>query len=154
MDAIECMDADAVIDPNGISRQQAIREMREVCNPSIARFMRAKLALEALQPVAFRLESKNTVDLTETEGSNPSQIAEQIIHNAIDNTIFDEDAYPGIKEQLHKSVEEWKKLQPVFTEIAEEYKNACKISYINKPLAYALHEVWKKHDRRDTKRNE
>ena len=116
MDAIECMDADAVIDPNGISRQQAIREMREICNPS--------------------------------------QIAAQIIHDAIDNTTFAEEAYPGIKEQLHRSVEEWEKLQPVFTEIAEEYKKACEISYINKPLAYALHEVWKKHDRRDTKRNE
>lgn len=154
MDAIECMQADAVIDPNGISRQQAIREMREVCNPSIARFMRAKLALEALQPVAIRLESKNTVDLPETEGSDPSQIAAQIIHDAIDNTTFAEEAYPGIKEQLHRSVEEWEKLQPVFTEIAEEYKKACEISYINKPLAYALHEVWKKHDRRDTKRND
>ena len=154
MDAIECMDADAVIDPNGISRQQAIREMREICNPSIARFVRAKLALEALQPVAIRLESKNTVDIPETEGSDPSQIAAQIIHDAIDNTTFAEDAYPGIKEQLHRSVEEWEKLQPVFAEIAEEYKKACEISYINKPLAYALHEVWKKHDRRDTNRNE
>lgn len=111
-------------------------------------------ALEELQPVAIRLESKNTVDLPETEGSDPSQIAAQIIHDAIDNTTFAEEAYPGIKEQLHRSVEEWEKLQPVFTEIAEEYKKACKISYINKPLAYALHEVWKKHDRRDTKRNE
>lgn len=109
---------------------------------------------EALQPVAIRLESKNTVDLPETEGSNPSQIAAQIIHDAIDNTTFAEEAYPGIKEQMHRSVEEWEKLQPVFTEIAEEYKKACEISYINKPLAYALHEVWKKHDRRDTKRNE
>lgn len=60
----------------------------------------------------------------------------------------------AIKEQMHRSVEEWEKLQPVFTEIAEEYKKACEISYINKPLAYALHEVWKKYDRRDTKRNE
>ena len=83
-----------------------------------------------------------------------SRKAAQIIHDAIDNTTFAEEAYPGIKEQMHRSVEEWEKLQPVFTEIAEEYKKACEISYINKPLAYALHEVWKKHDRRDTKRNE
>ena len=86
--------------------------------------------------------------------SDPSQIAAQIIHDAIDNTTFAEEAYPGIKEQMHRSVEEWEKLQPVFKEIAEEYKKACEISYINKPLAYALYEVWKKHDRRDTKRNE
>ena len=83
-----------------------------------------------------------------------SRKAAQIIHDAIENTTFAEEAYPGIKEQMHRSVEEWEKLQPVFTEIAEEYKKACEISYINKPLAYALHEVWKKHDRRDTKRNE
>lgn len=93
-------------------------------------------------------------DSIETQSSDPSQIAAQIIHDAIDNTTFAEEAYPGIKEQMHRSVEEWEKLQPVFTEIAEEYKKACEISYINKPLAYALHEVWKKHDRRDTKRNE
>lgn len=84
----------------------------------------------------------------------PAQTAAQIIHEAIDNTTFAEEEYPGIKEQLHRSVEEWEKLQPVFTEIAEEYKKSCEISYINKPLAHALHEVWKKHDRRDTNRNE
>ena len=54
---------------------------------------------------------------------------------------------PSMREDLEK-------LRPVFTEIAEEYKKSCEISYINKPLAYALHEVWKKHDRRDTKRND
>lgn len=101
-----------------------------------------------------RLDSKNTVDLPETEGSDPSQIAAQIIHEAIDNTTFAEEEYHGIKEQLHRSVEEWEKLQPVFTEIAEEYKKSCGISFINKPLAHALYEVWKKHDRRDTNRNE
>lgn len=112
-------------------------------------------ALDSIsRQAAIRLESKNTVDLQETEGSDPSQIAAQIIHDAIDNTTFAEEAYPGIKEQLHRSVEEWEKLQPVFTEIAEEYKKSCEISYINKPLAHALYEVWKKHDRRDTKRNE
>lgn len=106
-------------------------------------------ALEALDSV--NATQSNTLEASDCD---PSQIAAQIIHDAIDNTTFAEDAYPGIKEQLHRSVEEWEKLQPVFTEIAEEYKKACEISYINKPLAYALHEVWKKHDRRDTKRNE
>lgn len=104
-------------------------------------------------PCAEALITKKRV-LKFLEEGDPSQIAAQIIHDAIDNTTFAEDAYPGIKEQLHRSVEEWEKLQPVFTEIAEEYKKACEISYINKPLAYALHEVWKKHDRRDTKRND
>lgn len=56
--AIECMEADAVIDPNAISRQQAIREMREICNPSVTRFIRAKMALEAIPPVALRLENR------------------------------------------------------------------------------------------------
>ena len=106
-------------------------------------------ALEALDSV--NATQSNTLEASDCD---PSQIAAQIIHDAIDNTTFAEEPYPGIKEQLHRSVEEWEKLQPVFTEIAEEYKKACKISYINKPLAYALHEVWKKHDRRDTKRNE
>lgn len=128
--------------------------MREVLKPNITRFIRAKMALEELKPVAIRLESKNTLDLPETEGSDPSQIAAQIIHDAIDNTTFAEEEYPGIKEQLHRSAEEWEKLQPVFTEIAEEYKKSCEISFINKPLAHALYEVWKKHDRRDTNRND
>lgn len=104
-------------------------------------------------PCAEALITKKRV-LKFLEEGDPSQIAAQIIHDAIDNTTFAEEAYPGIKEQMHRSVEEWEKLQPVFTEIAEEYRKACEISYINKPLAYALHEVWKKHDRRDTKRNE
>ena len=56
--AIECMEADAVIDPNAISRQQVIREMREICNPSVTRFIRAKMALEAIPPVALRLENR------------------------------------------------------------------------------------------------
>ena len=106
-------------------------------------------ALETLDSV--NATQSNTLEASDCD---PSQIAAQIIHDAIDNTTFAEDAYPGIKEQLHRSVEEWEKLQPVFTEIAEEYKKACEISYINEPLAYALHEVWKKHDRRDTNRND
>lgn len=59
--AIECMEADAVIDPNGIGRQQAIREMREVLKPNITRFIRAKMALEELKPVAIRLETEHKI---------------------------------------------------------------------------------------------
>ena len=106
-------------------------------------------ALKALDSV--NATQSNTLEASDCD---PSQIAAQIIHDAIDNTTFAEDAYPGIKEQLHRSVEEWEKLQPVFTEIAEEYKKSCEISFINKPLAHALYEVWKKHDRRDTNRND
>lgn len=113
-------------------------------------------AVEAIKqlPPANSSEFPNSSDTISRTGSDPSQIAAHIIHDAIDNTTFAEEEYPGIKEQLHRSVEEWEKLQPVFTEIAEEYKKSCEISYINKPLAHALYEVWKKHDRRDTKRNE
>lgn len=34
------------------------------------------------------------------------EIARQIVHDAIDNTPMAEDAYPGIKERLHKAVDE------------------------------------------------
>lgn len=37
-------------------------------------------------------------------------------------------------------------------EIEEEYQKAVKTPYIRKPLANALHEVWKKHDREDAER--
>lgn len=35
------------------------------------------------------------------------QIAKKIVHNAIDNTTWAEEAYPGIKERLHKAVDEF-----------------------------------------------
>ena len=33
----------------------------------------------------------------------------EMVHNAIDNTVWDEVSYPGIKEKLHKTVDEYKK---------------------------------------------
>lgn len=84
--------------------------------------------------------------------------AAEVIHDAIDRTSFAEDAYPGIRETLHKAVNEYTDQQllirAVGAEIEEEYKKAVEKVYISKPLAYALHEVWKKHDSQDQKRNE
>lgn len=43
--------------------------------------------------------------------------------------------------------------QPSYVaEIEEEYQKAVKSPYIHKPLAKALYEVWKKHDREDAER--
>ena len=42
---------------------------------------------------------------------------------------------------------------PYVAEIEAEYQKAVKTPYIRKPLAKALHEVWKKHDREDVGRN-
>lgn len=39
-----------------------------------------------------------------------NRIAAEMIHEAIDNTVWDE-VYPGIKEKLHKVVDEYKKRQ-------------------------------------------
>ena len=39
-------------------------------------------------------------------------------------------------------------------EIEEEYKKAVSQLWIHKPLAKALYEVWKKHDREDVSRHE
>lgn len=39
-------------------------------------------------------------------------------------------------------------------EIEEEYKKAVSQPWIHKPLAKALYEVWKKHDREDVSRHE
>lgn len=38
-------------------------------------------------------------------------------------------------------------------EIENEYKKCVGMPHINKPLAKALYEVWKKHDREDVSRN-
>lgn len=38
-------------------------------------------------------------------------------------------------------------------EIESEYKKWVSMPHINKPLAKALYEVWKKHDREDVSRN-
>ena len=39
-------------------------------------------------------------------------------------------------------------------EIEAEYKKAVSQPWIHKPLAKALYEVWKKHDREDVSRHE
>lgn len=39
-------------------------------------------------------------------------------------------------------------------EIEAEYKKAVSQPWIHKPLAKALYEVWKKHDREDASRHE
>ena len=41
---------------------------------------------------------------------------------------------------------------PYVAEIEAEYQKAVKMPHIHKPLAKALYEVWKKHDREDTER--
>lgn len=41
---------------------------------------------------------------------------------------------------------------PYVAEIEEEYKKAVNAKWIRKPLAKALYEVWKKHDREDAER--
>ena len=43
-------------------------------------------------------------------------------------------------------------ISPYIAEIEAEYKKWINIPYIRKPLAKALYEVWKKHDREDTER--
>lgn len=41
----------------------------------------------------------------------------------------------------------------VIREIDTEYKKAQKQPCVNKPLAYALYQVWKAHDRTEVSRN-
>lgn len=38
-----------------------------------------------------------------------NRILAEMVHNAIENTVWDEVDYPGIKEKLHKTVDEYKK---------------------------------------------
>lgn len=52
------------------------------------------------------------------------------------------DALPSAQPELPSYV----------AEIEEEYQKAVKSPYIHKPLAKALYEVWKKHDRDDAER--
>ena len=40
-----------------------------------------------------------------------NRIAAEMVHNAIENTVWDEVDFPGIKEKLHKTVDEHKKKQ-------------------------------------------
>ncbi len=43
-------------------------------------------------------------------------------------------------------------IPPYVAEIEAEYKKWINVSYIRKPLAKALYEVWKRHDREDVER--
>ena len=43
-------------------------------------------------------------------------------------------------------------IPPYVAEIEAEYKKWVNVPYIRKPLAKALYEVWKKHDREDVER--
>lgn len=40
-----------------------------------------------------------------------NRIAAEMVHNAIDNAVWDEVNFPGIKEKLHKIVDDYKKKQ-------------------------------------------
>lgn len=40
-----------------------------------------------------------------------NRIAAEMVHKAIENTVWDEINFPGIKEKLHKTVDEYKKKQ-------------------------------------------
>lgn len=40
-----------------------------------------------------------------------NRIAAEMVHKAIDNTVWDEVNFPGIKEKLHKTVDDYKKKQ-------------------------------------------
>ena len=40
-----------------------------------------------------------------------NRIAAEMVHKAIDNTVWDEVNFPGIKEKLHKDADDYKKKQ-------------------------------------------
>lgn len=40
-----------------------------------------------------------------------NRIAAEMVHKAIDNSVWDEVNFPGIKEKLHKIVDDYKKKQ-------------------------------------------
>lgn len=60
------------------------------------------------------------------------------------------EAADAIKELLPSAQSE---TPPYVAEIESEYKKWVSMPHINKPLAKALYEVWKKHDREDVSRN-
>ena len=45
------------------------------------------------------------------------------------------------------------KLKDIYRMIEIEYQNANQCEHIRKPLAYALHEVWRRVDRKEKERN-
>ncbi len=44
-------------------------------------------------------------------------------------------------------------LEQVIEMLKVEYERAQKLKYVQKPLAYALYQVWKKADKAERKRN-
>ena len=76
---------------------------------------------------------------------------------------FDEnerDAYHTLSEAIEALSDktqlstEGTTFEAVMEEIKEEYQKAVKAEWIHKPLAKALYEVWKKHNREDVSRHE
>lgn len=59
----------------------------------------------------------------------------------------------SIQEILEKLPAAQPETPPYIAEIESEYKKWVSMPSINKPLAKALYEVWKKHDREDVSRN-
>lgn len=53
-------------------------------------------------------------------------------------------------EELDSSAQP--EIPPYAVEIEAEYKKWSQVPYIRKPLAKALYEIWKKHDREDAER--
>jgi hypothetical protein len=60
-----------------------------------------------------------------------------------------EQALSEIRKMLESAQPE---IPPYVAEIEAEYKRWVNVPYIRKPLAKALYEVWKKHDREDVER--
>lgn len=69
-------------------------------------------------------------------------------YNGFSDT-YDKAYIIGVLEELPSAQPE---IPPYVAEIEAEYKKWVNIPYIRKPLAKALYEVWKKHDREDAER--
>lgn len=86
---------------------------------------------------------------------NKDTIYRQDAIDALDGYILDEttDLYGNsVREILEQLPSAQPELPPYVAEIEEEYQKAVKSPNIHKPLAKALYEVWKKHDREDAER--
>lgn len=88
------------------------------------------------------------------------QAAIDAIDDANDGLVEDDYTY-GVQSGMEKAkyvIEYLPSVQPnqspYVAEIESEYKKWVNIPYINKPLAKAMYEVWKRHDREDVSRNE
>ena len=83
------------------------------------------------------------------------QISRQAAIDALDGYILDEttDLYGNsVREILEHLPSAQPEQPPYVAEIESEYRKAVNNPYIKKPLAKALYEVWKKHDRDDAER--